>query len=210
MTAATAVRSCLLSLVLFAGCAGETPDAAQDRQATDAATASPGEAAPARGAADESAATIQLTASDLEAYRRGMEAELEAVRAAGERVKTTSGTRQLEALSEMLPEHTSQAGARASGLTLARYVEVVRAIDQTLAARASSRLMSGAAAIDTLTVPAEYRAQFRETMRLAAEAEARAYEKLPPSLVETFKDRAPALDSLRMRLAGMRMSAAAR
>lgn len=195
-----------LSLVACGGSDADDAEAAMDEQvATETAVAT------------EAAVTPQnagLSAADLDAYARGMEAEMRAVREAeAERARATTGEDTLNALEKATEMKTIEVGARAAGLSVDRYREIRRQVDTVLRARGGSAFVQQqAAGIDTTNVPAEHRARIRENIeqqrRQAEQTEQAAYASLPPEVAEAFRARAPRLDSLRVSLAAERMRVA--
>jgi hypothetical protein len=165
-------------------------------------------------AAPAASTQARLTERDLDAYQRGMEAEVAAVRDAEEllrRARTREDS--LNATLAATEMKTTEVGAHAVGMLVERYREVRGAVEEVLRARTSSGFVDQqSASLDTSAVPPEHRARIREQVqaqvRQRAAAEVAAYARLSPTLVETFRARAPQLDSLRLRLAGERVRVA--
>ncbi|MBX6365058.1 MAG: hypothetical protein IRZ00_14410 [Gemmatimonadetes bacterium] len=199
-------------LVMSAFACGRAQPAAESGEAAGPAADAPA-AQPAPAAPSPAEPTV-LTAADLDAYERGVQAELDALRRAAERLKAaTTADDTLNAIGDALPANLQKIGAQGAGMALERWTSVSRQIEAALQARAGSAMMARMAVpqgVDTASLPPEARARVRENLEQmqaqAGQQEAQAYASLPPDLVETFKARAPHLDSLRLRLAGAQMS----
>jgi hypothetical protein len=152
-----------------------------------------------------------LSAADLDAYERGMEAEARAVREAeAERARAATADDTLSALEKATETRTIEVGARAAGLSVDRYRDVRNQVDAVLRARGGSAFVQQqVAGMDTASMPPEHRARIRETIeqqrRQAEQTEQAAYASLSPEAAGVFRDRAARLDSLRMGLVAERM-----
>lgn len=213
MTHRRSIVPLVLSLLVPAlvGCGGSKPAAESDAAAEASAEAPAAQPAPA--APSESRST-QLTVADLDAYEKGVQAQIDAVRKSSERLKTAkTADDTLSAIGDALPANTEQIGAQAAGMDVERWKVISGQIDAVLQAHAGSAMMAQMAspqAMDTASLPPDQRARVRENLKQAqdqmAQQTAQAYGSLPPDLVAAFKARAPHLDSLRLRLAGAQMS----
>jgi hypothetical protein len=155
-------------------------------------------------AADQSpAATTNtpVTVADIDAWQKGMAAELEAVRSAGAKMKeakTSDDT--LSAMMAVQEMATQEAGAKAAGLDLERY----RFIRSELSA-ATSYLTPQLGGIDTTMLsPAQ-----RDELRQGNEAQLKQMEdRVPPAVVEALKPRAEELRKQDLGLVAERLKSA--
>jgi hypothetical protein len=203
----------VLSLVVpvLAGCGRSKPAAGSEAAAEASAEAPAAQPAPAAPSDPQPA---QLTTADLDAYEKGVLAQIEAVRKSSERLKTAKTANDtLSAIGDALPANTQQIGAQAAGMDLERWKVVSGQIEAVLQAHSGAAMMAQVAspqAMDTVSLPPAERARVRENLKQAqdqmAQQTAQAYASLPPDLAATLKARAPHLDSLRLRLAGAQMS----
>lgn len=204
----------LVAVVLIAGSPGcGRKDAAEETSSSDEAPAAASTTAEPTGASAGDPQPTRLSAADLDAYEKGVQAQLDAVQQASEKLKTAKTANDtLSAIGDALPANTQQVAARAAGMELERWKVMAGQVETVLQARAGSAMVSQMAEQmgDTASLSAEARAQLRTNLEQAkgqaAQQEAQAYASLPPDLVETFKARAPHLDSLRLRLAAAQMS----
>jgi hypothetical protein len=206
------VRRCLaLSLVIVVAACGADPDNQEERAAD-----LPMDTARMSGAAG--AGTLRdaaLTVDDLDAFERGVEAEIAAVGEAERRRDTAANASDsLAALTDATELRTIEAGARAAGMPLDRYRELRRQVEGVLRANAApsaSQVMGG---VDTANAPPDIRARVRENIREQEAATARAREAafadLAPQVAGALKSRANRLDSLRIRLIAERIRLAER
>ena len=202
-----AAFTCLLVLALTTACGGG--DAAEDADpsaeaSTEAEGSAEAEAPPANPApaADPSAATnAPLTAADIDVWRKGMAGELEAVRAAGTKMKsakTESDT--LSAMMEVQENATQAAGAKGAGVELERY----KVIRSNLSA-AVSYLTPHLGGIDTTMLSAAQRAELRQSN----EAQLKQLEtQVPAEVIEALRPRAVELRTQSMELVGARLKGA--
>jgi hypothetical protein len=204
-------NSMALALVIaLAACGGDSDT--RNELAADPAT----DAAPAPGAADAgSVRDGALTVNDLDAYERGVEAEIAAVgEAERRRAAATSPSDTLEALADATELRTIEVGARAAGMPVDRYREVRQRVEGVLRANATPAASQMMGDVDTTNAPPEVRARVRENIREQEAATARARETafagLDPQVAAALRSRVDRLDSLRMRLVAERIRVAER
>ena len=199
-----AALACVLALSLACGGGDAGSDEAAPPVEADAGAqdASGSESPPAPGtSAGDAATSTPVTAPEIEAWERGMAAELEAVRAAGARMKEAkSGEDTLSAMMAVQETSTQEAGARASGLDLERY----KFVRSELSA-AVSYLTPHLGGIDTTMLsPAQ-----RDELRQSNEAQLKQMEeRVPAQVVEALRPRAPELRKRSLELAGERLKSA--
>lgn len=196
-----AALACVLALTLTA-CGGgdtDTEDAAPPAEAADAEAAS--EASPATEAGPAAAATAPVTVGEIDSWQKGMGAELEAVRAAGAKLKdakTADDT--LSAMMGMQEMATQEAGAKAAGLDLERY----KYINSELSA-AVSYLTPALGGIDTTMLSPAQRDELRESN--AAQLK-QMEERVPTDVIEALRPRADELRKQSLELVAERLKSA--
>ena len=184
-----------------------TEEAAAQAEAVQAEAADT--AAPAPG----DTAAQPLVASDLDAYVKAVNREIEmlkphvdAVKAAREKKDTTTETAALFAMSQPYDEEA----AKAAGLEVERYKHVRNAIDEVLSKRQAVKLLEQQVATmeatDTSGATPEQKAEHDKAV-----AEFRAliedpYATLPPDVATAMKAREDELDKLRNESLGLRFS----
>ena len=199
-TAARATGTALLATVLLAACGRGDADAADADTAAADTSAAAATAAPAPTPAPDAAPT-PLTVADIDRWERGMAAELEAVKAAGARLRqATSGADSAAAIGEMTEGSTLAAGASAAGVDEERYrrlrselaevVEPMSPLEQEM---------------DVSKMPASMVAEMRKGRE---DALARVTAALPADLVEALRPRAAALRTQQKMLVDERLKAA--
>jgi hypothetical protein len=195
-----AALACVLTLTLTACGGGESGSDETVPPADDAAEAeAPSPAAEAPPAA--SPTTAPVTVEDIERWRKGMAAELEAVRAAGARLKeATTNEDTLSAMMAVQEMATQEAGAKAAGIDLERY----KFIRSELSA-ATTYLTPHLGGIDTTMLsPA-----MRDELRQSNEAQLKQMEeRVPPTVIEELRPRAEALRKQNLELVGTRLRSA--
>ena len=199
--------SVVLALALVAACGGDdrsareadaAADEAAEAEATPAADAA-GTPAPAPAAAG--AATRPLDVADIDRWQKGMAGELDAVRAASEKLKTArTGEDTLSAMMGVQESSTREAGAKAAGVDVERY----GFLRSNLSA-AASYLAPHLGGIDTTMLsPAQ-----RDEMRQMNEAQIQQLEKdVPRSVIDALRPRAETLRKQDLELVGARLKAA--
>jgi hypothetical protein len=142
-----------------------------------------------------------VTADDIDRWQKGMGAELEAVRAAGARMKeakTNDDT--LSAMMAVQETSTQEVGARATGMELERY----KFVSSELSA-AVSYLTPHLGGIDTTMLSPAQRTELRESNEAQLK---QMEERVPPQVVEALRPRAPALRKQSLELVGERLRSA--
>ena len=149
------LRALLLGATLLAfGCGGEESADAGDGVAAGATTAAaaPDAAAPA--------GAFAFTEADLDAYERGLQAEIELVRAAQERAGTASTPQARgEAMQAQWKEQTMPAAARAIGVAPERYQQVRETVHEVLQTLDFQGKIEGPMQLDTSRATPEMRAR---------------------------------------------------
>jgi len=192
----------VLALTLTA-CGGGDSDGDEAAPAAEAESEAGGETA-APAAADQSPGNpgnTPVTVADIDAWQKGMAAELEAVRTAGAKMKdarTNEDT--LSAMMAVQEMATEEAGAKAVGMDLERY----KFIRSELSA-ATSYLTPQLGGIDTTMLsPAQ-----RDELRQGNEAQLKQMEeRVPPNVVEALKPRAEGLRKQDLQLVAERLKSA--
>ena len=191
----------VLALTLTA-CGGGDSDRDEAAPAAEAEAEAGGEnGAPAADQSPGTPTNTPVTVADIDAWRKGMAAELEAVRSAGAKMKeakTSDDT--LSAMMAVQEMATQEAGAKAAGLDLERY----RFIRSELSA-ATSYLTPQLGGIDTTMLsPAQ-----RDELRQGNEAQLKQMQdRVPPAVVEALKPRAEELRKQDLGLVAERLKSA--
>ena len=192
----------VLALTLTA-CGGGDSDGDEAAPAAEAESEAGSETA-APAAADQSPGSptnTPVTVADIDAWQKAMAAELEAVRAAGAKMKdarTNEDT--LSAMMAVQEMATQEAGAKAVGMDLERY----KFIRSELSA-ATSYLTPQLGGIDTTMLSAAQ----RDELRQGNEAQLKQMEeRVPPNVVEALKPRAEGLRKQDLQLVAERLKSA--
>ena len=188
-------------LAVTVACSGGD-DAAADSLA--AATDAAETAAAATAAAPAAQTEAELGAADVDAYERGLAAEVEVLREAVERrAGARTGEDTLSAIMAATEMQSVPAAAERAGLDVDRYRRLENAFGQVLSKRVMNpALLAQTAQADTsqlAQLPAEAQERARANMREAAAAfsDSATYRTLPPALHDTVRQRADArLDAL--------------
>jgi len=201
-----AVAVAVLAGALAAGCrhdanagAADTTTTASAATTTDSATA----AAPAPNAPTASAADAQapLAVDDIDRWKRGMDAELQAVKDAGAKLhEARTGTDSLNALAAMNETATHSAGARAAGVDEARYQQI-----RTTFSGIVGRMAPIEQGMDTSQMPATAVEALKKSREQGL---AQATAGLAPAVVEALRTRAAELRKQDLALTGERLKAA--
>jgi hypothetical protein len=193
--------ACVLALT-FTACGGgesHTDEAAPPAEAETGAEQPSETAQPAPDATPGTNAPV--TVADIDSWRTGMAAELEAVRAAGARLKETkTADDTLSAMMGVQEMATWEAGAKAAGLDVERY----KFINSELSA-AVSYLTPQLGGIDTTMLSPAQRQELRESN--AAQLK-QMEDRVPGEVVEALKPRATELRKQTLELAGERLKSA--
>jgi hypothetical protein len=147
----------LLCITLIVACGGG------DKPGDQAASgATGGAAAPVEASASASApAGTELTATDLDAYAKGLARETELVRAAQERAKSASTPQARgEAQQAQWEDQTIPEGAKAAGLSPERYRAVRSTVHETFRWLDFQGKIDGPMELDTAHVAPDMKARF--------------------------------------------------
>ena len=195
-----AALACVLALTLTA-CGGGDSDGDEAAPAADAGAEAGSETPAPADPAPANAPTAPVTVADIDSWQKGMAAELEAVRAAGAKMKDAKTNEDtLSAMMAVQEMATQEAGAKAVGMDLERY----KFIRSELSA-ATSYLTPQLGGIDTTMLsPAQ-----RDELRLGNEAQLKQMEdRVPPDVVEALKPRAEELRKQDLQLVAERLKSA--
>jgi hypothetical protein len=196
----------LLPFINACGGGEDAADLAAETAAAAVDTASPG-AVVAPATAEP--ADAPLSPADIDAFERGLRAELEAVnKAIADKAAAKTGTDTLSAIMGATEQQTVEDGARAAGLSVDRYRTIVNAISSALAARQGQAMMANMPQPDTTDLTAEQKEQLRKNAEEMKNAFGNAFKDLPADVASALEPRAAALDSLRMLVVGTRLKAA--
>jgi hypothetical protein len=194
-----AALACVLALMPTA-CGGGDSDSDEAAPAAETESEAGGETA-APAAADQSPGNPPVTVADIDAWQKGMAAELAAVRAAGAKMKEAKTNEDtLSAMMAVQEMATQEAGAKAVGMDLERY----KFIRGELSA-ATSYLTPQLGGIDTTILsPAQ-----REELRQGNEAQLKQMQdRVPPNVVAALKPRAEELRKQDLGLVAERLKSA--
>jgi hypothetical protein len=193
--------ACVLAVTLSA-CGGGDADT-DEAPAAEAGADAAAEGTPPADAAPQasSGAPAPVKAEEIDRWQKGMAAELEAVRAAGARMKQAKTNEDtLSAMMAVQEMATQDAGAKAAGTDLERY----KFIHSELSA-AASYLTPHLGGIDTTMLS---QAQ-RDELRQSNEAQLKQMEdRVPPDVVEALKPRAEQLRKQNLELVAERLKSA--
>ena len=205
---AAAVWALTASLLTACGGSGESADAdaadsaaAETEVDTEAAAteASPAPAAPAPPAAEQTSAPLAV--EDIDRWQRGMAAELEAVRAAGAKLKAAkSGADTVSAMMGANDMATRDAGAAAAGLSPERYQFV-----RTTLSSAAGSLSPLEEEMKVSDMSPEMVAQMKQAREAGLGQLATA---MPSAVIDALRPRAGALRKQDLTLTGERLKAA--
>ena len=198
------VRFCVVLIsVLSAAACGKGDDAATD---TSAAQAAPVETAGANASIEPQAGTgsaAPVTVADVEKWQRGMEAELKAVQAAGEKFKASKTN--ADSLDNMMASNemsTLNAGAAAAGLDPERY-KFVRSTLSAVALALSPLELDA----DLSSMPPDFANQLKaqgaqNLERMKADAPTEVVEAMRPRALQLRKQHTD-LVAARLRASGL-------
>lgn len=198
-------------LVGLSACGGGEPATDEAAASTDATT----EAAPAATSPDAPAqpsaagADASLKLEEIDAYVRGMQKEIELVKAAGEKVKQAQAAKddqaEMSAITEMAMGDFDTPAADAAGLPVARWQEVKRKITATIGGVDTRRQMQDMAG-NTEGMTPEQIAEHQRNAEAMLASIPDPYAGLEPSVVEALKTRHDELARLNAESIGLRMS----
>lgn len=193
-----AALACVLVLILTA-CGGGDSDTDEAAPPVDAEARAEQANEPAQQAPEATAGTnAPVTVADIGSWQKGLAAELEAVRAAGARLKeakTSDDT--LSAMMGLQEMATWEAGAKAAGLDVERY----KFVNSELSA-ATSYLTPALGGIDTTMLSPAQRDELRQSN---ADQLKQMEDRVPADVVEALKPRAAELRKQVLELAGERL-----
>jgi hypothetical protein len=196
----------LAALSLLVACGGRkdadaNADSAAAEESADSATA---EAAAATSNAPVQAAPSSsrpLEVEDVDRWKRGMDAELVAVREAGERLRNAkTGDDTVKAMMEANDMGTRDAGAKAAGVDSERY-QYIRSMLESASAQLSPLEQEWPTLKDMPASMVDELKKGRET------ALARISTEVPPAVVEALRPRAGELRKQMLTLTGERLKA---
>lgn len=193
------LRAALAGAAFLAACGGDKP---ADTSKAPAAEADPlrVEDAAASGGAHHTFGE-PLAVADIDRWERGMAAELEAVSAAAERMKSArTGEDSMAAMMGVQEMATLDAGARAAGVDPERY----RVIREHLSS-AAGYMAPGLGGIDTTMLSPEQR---QEMARLNEAQLERLQESVPEEVANALRPRASALRKQELALVAARVKGA--
>ncbi len=196
-----AALACVLALT-FTACGGGDSDTDDAAPRVDAEARAEEGNEPARQAPGAMAGTnAPVTVADIDSWQKGMAAELEAVRAAGARLKEAkTGDDTLSAMMGLQEMATREAGAKAAGLDVERY----KFVNSELSA-ATSYLTPALGGIDTTMLSPAQRDELRQSN---ADQLKQMEDRVPADVVEALKPRAAELRKQTLELAGERLKSA--
>lgn len=198
----------VLAIVTLAAC-GHARDTAGDSTAADSTTAdsTPPATAPSSSAAvtpawsSASDAAAPITVADIDAWQKGMDAELKAVQDAGTRMKSAKTPNDtLDAMTAGNEMSTRAAGAKAAGVSEARYQYLASTLGPIVG---NLSPVLGNATIKDL--PPSVAAQMHASEEQSA---AKEMSGMSPDVVSALRTRAPALSKENFELAAARLKAA--
>ena len=205
MTRSRSISLAVLSLVAVAAC-GHSRDAATDSTAA-ATDSTPPATAPSTSAAvtpaSSSAASTDapITVADIDAWQKGMTAELTAVQDAGTaRQNAKNATDTLNAMFGANDMSTRPAGAKGAGMSEARYQYVSNKLSSIV-----GNLSPVEAEMNMKDMPESFRKQMQESREQSATQEMAG---MAPDVQAALRTRAADLRKQSLELAGARLRAA--
>jgi hypothetical protein len=199
-------------LVSLSACGGGEPAATDEATASAEAATEPAPATapdtpsqPATAAADTS-----LKLAEIDAYARGMQKEIELLKAAGEKVKQARAAKddqaELSAITEMAMGDFDTPAAQAAGLPVARWQEVKRKVTATIGGVDTREQMQDMAG-NTEGMTPEQAAEHQRNAEAMLASIPDPYAGLAPAVVEALKARHDELVRLNAESIGVRMGA---
>ena len=205
MTRSRSISLVVLSLVAVAAC-GHSRDAATDSTAA-ATDSTPPATAPSTSAAvtpaSSSAASTDapITVADIDAWQKGMTAELTAVQDAGTaRQNAKNATDTLNAMFGANDMSTRPAGAKGAGMSEARYQYVSNKLSSIV-----GNLSPVEAEMNMKDMPESFRKQMQQSREQSATQEMAG---MAPDVQAALRTRAADLRKQSLELAGARLRAA--
>lgn len=208
------VMAPVLALVLggLVACGGRD-DTETGEPAADAATATPapeaGQAAPAEPAAAPADAPLAL--EDVDAYVRGMQKEIELIKAGAAKVREARAAKdqdaEMKAMVELSMGDRDTQAAQAAGLDAARWQAVKSKIAAVVGGAAMRRQMATMGG-DTSDMTPEQRAEQEANLAKMLAQLPEPYAGLDPAVAEALKARQDELGRLHAESVGLLMNAA--
>jgi hypothetical protein len=177
-------------------------DTASAMAEQDSASAAAAAAATTSGATSSAPPTAaSLTVDDIDRWKRGMEAELAAVREAGTKLAAAkTGNDTLTAMTGTLETSTREAGAKAAGVDPERY-NFIRSTLSPLTAYLAPLEME----MNVKDMPPAMVAQMKQSREQSL---AQASAGVPPAVIDALRPRAAELRKQDLTLVGERLKAA--
>lgn len=197
-------------LVGLSACGGSEPAATDEAAPAEASTeAAPATAPDAPPQPATAAPDASLKLDEIDAYVRGMQKEIELVKAAGEKVKQARAAKnedaELSAITEMAMGDFDTPAAAAAGLPVARWQEVKRKIVATIGGVDTRKQMQDMAG-NTEGMTPEQVAEHQRNAEAMLASIPDPYAGLEPAVVEALKTRHDELARLNAESIGLRMS----
>jgi hypothetical protein len=202
-----ALTLAIAAVTTLAACGKKDADDAADTTAQeDTAAAAAAETASAQqqqaAAQPQNAATAPLSVADIDRWKKGMDAELKAVKDASAKVRSArTGTDTLQAMSDAMETSTREVGAKAAGVDPERY-GFIRSTFEATVGQLTPPEQEG---MDTASFTKEMRDQFRQGREAALQ---RVAPSLEAGVIDALKPRAVELRKQSMTLAFSRVAAA--
>ena len=175
----------------------DTASAMMEQDSASAATAT----ATATAASSAPPTAASLTVDDIDRWKRGMEAELAAVREAGTKLAAAkTGNDTLTAMTGTLETSTREAGAKAAGVDPERY-NFIRSTLSSLTAYLAPLEME----MNVKDMPPAMVAQMKQGREQSL---AQASAGVPPAVIDALRPRAAELRKQDLTLVGERLKAA--
>ena len=194
------LRPRLAAAVLAAALAACGGDAAEEVEDTLAAIEGDQAAMTAPTADAAAPSDAPVTVEDIDRWQRGMAAELEAVRAAGERLaRATTGTDSVGAIFDANDMATREEGARGAGVDEERYGRLNSVFSGLV-----RYMVPLSSEMDLSAMPAEMQKQMEDGH---AQALVSASAGVPEEVLEALRERAAELRRQEVELVGARMKA---
>jgi hypothetical protein len=203
MTRSRSISLAFLSLVAVAACS-HARDAATDSTVADStppATAPSTSAAVTPASSSAASTDAPITVADIDAWQKGMTAELEAVQDAGTaRQNAKNATDTLNAMFGANDMSTRAAGAKGAGMSEARYQYVSNKLSSIV-----GNLSPVEAEMNMKDMPESFRKQMQESREQSATQEMAG---MAPDVQAALRTRAADLRKQSLELAGARLKAA--
>ena len=202
LSARKALAALLLCTFAIACGGGDTSDDSTDTAAaTDTATSTGTAVAPPAATTPEQTTEASISVEDIDRWKRGMNAEADAVKQAGEKLKAAKTSQDtLEAMFAANETSTRAVGARAAGLAEDRYGFIRTSLSVLVANMAPVE-----SDFDVSKAPPEMVATLKAARDTALMRDAPKYN---PAVVEALRPQAAALRKQDLELTAARLRAA--